>query len=289
MAKKLAIVDGNALCHIVKHATKNLSFNGSNTGVLYGLIRKIFNIQEKIFAHKWVWTWDVPTNELFRKQAYPAYKENRTTQKEAEKKLNDIAVPQFAIARNFMLPTIGFNNHFISKGLEADDIIAKLCEQFAGEYEIIIISRDGDLYQLLFEGVISMYDPSKFGYITQKAFESKWGVPPSKWASIKAIAGCGGDNVIGVKGVAEKTAIQYLKGNLKQESKKAKDIQANEDMIINNLRLVLLPWENTPEFTIVEDSLSEKGFIDACMEYGFNSYLKEGLSGKFNQLFIQNQ
>lgn len=283
--KKMAVIDGNAIAHIVKHATKNLSFNGSNTGVLYGLIRKLFHIQEKIFADRYVFAWDSP-EELIRHKVYPVYKENRKPQKEAETKLNSIAIPQFNIARLFMFPIMGFNNHIMLNGYEADDIIAKICEQFQEEYEIIIITRDGDLYQLLRDNKISMYDPVKFGYTTQRTFEAKYNIKVNQWAEVKAIAGCSGDNVIGVNGVGETTAIKFLNNELKPTSKKFKDIVAEQEKIISNLQLVMLPWEPTPDVGLVEDSLSQQGFIDACTQYGFQSYLREGLALKFEQLFI---
>jgi len=286
--KRIALVDGNALAHVVKHATKNLSFNGSNTGVLFGLIRKLFNIQEKIFVNKFVWCWDSP-EVLERKIVYPIYKENRAPQKAEEKKLNSIAVPQFNIARLFMLPTIGFNNHLIWDGIESDDIIGRLCLQYGDEYEFIIISRDNDFFQLLKEGKVSMFDPVKFGYTTERTFREKHKCEPSEWDFVKAIAGCPGDNVLGVEGVGTPTAVKFLHGELKAKSKKHQDICANDKMIVDNLRLVKLPWEPTPDFDLVDDNLTKEGFISACLEYGFKSYLAEGLQDKFVKLFMEAQ
>lgn len=286
--KKLALVDGNALAHVVKHATKALSFNGSNTGVLFGLIRKLFNIQEQIFVNKYIWCWDSP-EELERKKIYPIYKENRAEQKAEEKKLNQIAIPQFNIARLFMLPTMGFNNHLIKDGIESDDIIGQLCLQYGEEYEITIISRDNDFFQLLRAGKVQMFDPVKFGYTTERTFKEKHKCNPSEWNNVKAIAGCSGDNVLGVKGVGVSTAVKFLHGELKPKSKKFKDIINSENMIIDNLRLVMLPWEPTPEFDIIDDNLTKEGFIQACLGYGFKSYLAEGLQERFVKLFIEAQ
>jgi 5'-3' exonuclease len=154
---------------------------------------------------------------------------------------------------------------------------------------MIIVSRDNDFFQLLDEGKVSMFDPVKFGYITKRTFKSKWGIEPKNWDFVKAIAGCSGDGVAGVKGVAEATAIKFLKGELKTTTKKHKDIIANEDMIVDNLRLVKLPWDPTPDFNMVEDNLSKEGFIKICMEYGFKSYLTEGLQEQFFKLFMEAQ
>lgn len=285
---KIALVDGNALCHVVKHATKELSFNGSSTGILFGLIRKLFNIQEKIFANKYIFCWD-DSQILERKLIYPQYKENRAAQKEEEKKLNSIAIPQFNIARFFMLPTIGWKNQLISPGMESDDIIAKIIEQYKEEYNFIIISRDNDFYQLLDGEDVVMFDPVKFSYTTERSFKEKYQIGCDKWAFVKAISGCSGDGVLGVSGIGNKTAIKFLKNELKKESKKFQNIIENEELIIDNLRLVNLPWENTPEFGFIDDNLSKEGFIKVCIEYGFKSYLAEGLQDKFKDLFIDAQ
>jgi len=286
--KKIALVDGNALCHVVKHATKNLSFNGSSTGVLFGLIRKLFNIQEKIFAHKYIFCWDSP-EILERKKIYPSYKINRKKQKAEEAKLNSIAIPQFNIARLFMLPTIGFNNHLMKDGLEADDVIGQLCLQYKNEYEMIVVSRDNDFFQLLDEGKVCMFDPVKFGYTTERTFKSKHDTTPDKWDFVKAIAGCPGDGVDGVKGVGTATAIKFLKGLTNPKTKAHQNIISNEQMIIDNLRLVKLPWESTPDFEMIKDNLSKEGFIAVCMEYGFKSYLTEDLQSQFVKLFMEAQ
>jgi hypothetical protein len=60
-------------------------------------------------------------------------------------------------------------------------------------------------------------------------------------------------------------------------------------MIVDNLRLVKLPWDPTPDFNMVEDNLSKEGFIKICMEYGFKSYLTEGLQEQFFKLFMEAQ
>ena len=288
MKKKIALIDGNALCHVVKHATKELSFNGSSTGVLFGLIRKLFNIQEKIFANQYLFCWD-DSEVLERKMIYPQYKCNRSAQKEEEKKLNSIAIPQFNIARLFMLPSIGWKNHFIYPGIESDDIIAKLIEQHKADYDFIIISRDNDFYQLLDGEAVIMFDPVKFSYTTERSFKEKSQISKDKWAFVKAISGCSGDGVAGVSGIGSATAIKFLKNELNKKSKKFQDIVNNEETIINNLRLVMLPWETTPEFEFINDELSKEMFIKICMEYGFKSYLAEGLQDKFKDLFIDAQ
>lgn len=284
----VAIIDSNALAHIVKHSTKELSFRGSNTGVIYGFIKKLFSIQDMIQADKVIFTWDSLT-ELNRKKVYPNYKKNRTknrTEKDIE--LDKIAKPQFSLLRKEVLPAIGFYNQFIFDGLEADDIIAQIVNQYK-DYKLQIVSRDNDLFQLLEKGRVSIFDPVKMGWITEKIFFDKWRVNPSDWEMVKSISGCKSDNVEGVKGVKELTAIKFLKGELKATSKVLKKIIDSQEICIRNIRLVKLPWENTPRIDIIPDDINIDGFISICQKYGFKSLIDDINYGKFEYLFIKNR
>lgn len=281
MKEKMMLVDANALGHVVKHATKELAWRGDRTGVIYGFIQKLFRIQSDVMADAVVFCWDVHRDKLFRREAYPKYKEVIEEEKsEKDIKLDMIARPQFALLRTEILPTMGFNNNLLLPGLEADDVMAQVALQYKYNYDIIIVTRDNDLHQLLCDEV-TMYDPVKLGYFSVRSFEEKWGISPDQWEFVKAIAGCGGDNVAGVPGVKEKTAIKFITGKLGSHTKAHKAIMEREEMCVENLRLVKLPWESTPEIDIKTDSISTEGFVQVCVKYGFKSFLE---SEKYNDL-----
>lgn len=282
--QKTMIIDANALGHVVKHSTKELSWRGDKTGVIFGFIQKLFKIQSEVMADQVVFCWDANKLELFRKDIFPDYKKQDKEPSELDKELDKIARPQFIVLRQQVLPKMGFNNNFIENGLEADDIIAQLVNQYP-DRDFVIVSRDNDLHQLLDQGRVVLFDPVKMGYFSESLLRNKWGVGPEDWAFVKAIAGCPGDGVPGVPGVKEKTAIKFLKGELKNTTKAYKEICSREDECVFNLRLVKLPYESTPCFELWEDNTSQDGFHEICTKYGLNSFLEGGKLHEFKQLF----
>jgi DNA polymerase-1 len=147
----------------------------------------------------------------FRKELYPDYKAHRPDPPE------DL-VPQFplmrAAVRAFGLTPIEQDRY------EADDLIATYARQAREKgADVLIISADKDLMQLVGEGV-AMYDPAsgeqgKFGaraerFIGEKEVVDYFGVPPSKVVDVQALAGDSTDNVPGAKGVGVKTAAQLI-------------------------------------------------------------------------------
>lgn len=285
--KKMMLVDANALGHVVKHATKELSWRGDKTGVLFGFVQKLMKIQSEVLADHTVFCWDAFRESLFRREIFPSYKEvDESTKSEKDIELDRIARPQFVTLRREVLPKMGFRNQILIKGLEADDTMAQLVQQYRHTYDMIIVSRDNDLHQCLCEEV-RMFDPVKLGYFSEEAFKKKWNIDPKWWEFVKAIAGCGGDGVPGVPGVKEKTAIKFIKKELKNTTKAFKAIIENEELCVNNLRLVKLPWETTPEINLVPDQLSVSGFIEVCKQYGFNSFLEGEKFIDFRDLFVE--
>ena len=147
----------------------------------------------------------------FRKELYPDYKAHRPDPP-------DDLVPQFplmrAAVRAFGLTPIEQDRY------EADDLIATYARQAREKgADVLIISADKDLMQLIGEGV-AMYDPAsgeqgKFGaraerFIGEQEVVDYFGVPPSKVVDVQALAGDSTDNVPGAKGVGVKTAAQLI-------------------------------------------------------------------------------
>lgn len=282
MKMKIAIADCNALGHIVKHSTKELSFRGEKTGVIFGFLRKLFVIQEKIKADAYVFCWDSPYG-YERELVYPEYKANREEKPPLDVKLNEIALPQFQRLRDEVLPSIGFANIFMSAGLEADDLIAQVAIDYKALHDIIILSRDGDLFQLLDGERVTMFNPVSMKYYNEDALVREYGITPNNWNMVKAIAGCDGDNVKGVDGVAEKTAAKFLLGIMKP-GKTMDKIIAAEETVVSNLRLVTLPWETTSTLTLEADRMDVDGFVQMCKEFGMRSLLDTNTYEKYRSM-----
>jgi DNA polymerase-1 len=270
------IIDSNSVCHRARHTLGNLSFEEKKVGIIFGFLKQILAVSKRFNSRRFVFCWDSRSKERIKLSS--VYKQNRRKEKsEEEEELDRIAYDQFDAIRKIILPTIGFRNIFIEDGYESDDIIAKIVKD-NNIGNAVIVSADSDLYQLLSEKVSLLISNDK-PLFTKSDFVDKFGIEPSLWAEVKAIAGCPSDNVIGIKGVGEKSAVKYLKDELKHGSKTYKAIRNGEDLIEFNRKLVTLPFPGIRSFSLTNDDLSFDRFVSVCNKYGFNSFLsKESLS-----------
>jgi DNA polymerase-1 len=274
------VIDVNFLCHRASYAFAGLSHEGESTGVTFGFFSDLINLQQRFDAQHVAFCFDL--GRAKRLATYPAYKLNRRTRERTPEE----AAAQSAYRREIkrlwqeVLPSIGYENILISYGYEADDFVARACQaiitNFPGD-EAVIIASDHDLLQCLCPGV-KMWDPNKKFLHTIQSLASNYGVSPQDWVQVKAIAGCSGDEIPGAKGVGEKTATGYLRGELKDTSKAIATIQAfvQSTEYTRNLNLVKLPYHGTPEAQLVKSSPSSRGWQKVMREYGMDSLINRG-------------
>ena len=151
------------------------------------------------------------SEKSFRKELYPPYKANRSEPPE------DL-IPQFPLMRGavraFGLTPVEQDRY------EADDLIATYaCEARKRGADVLIVSADKDLMQLVGEGV-AMYDPASGEAGAKGAREERkigvpevlayFGVPPEKVTDVQALAGDSTDNIPGARGIGLKTAAQLI-------------------------------------------------------------------------------
>ena len=91
---------------------------------------------------------------------------------------------------------------------EADDLIAELCISLPDDEEIIVMSKDGDLIQLMSLPNVSLHDFTI--PITDDLIMEKYGITPSQYLDFKALVGDKSDNIPGIKGIGPATAKKYL-------------------------------------------------------------------------------
>jgi DNA polymerase-1 len=198
---KLTLIDGSGFIFRAFHGLPPLRRpDGVPVGAVYGFCSMLFKTLLENKTEALVVVFDAG-RQTFRQEIYPEYKAHRP---EAPEDL----IPQFPIIREactaFNVPTIE------AVGFEADDLIATYAHhaRCAG-YEVIIISSDKDLMQLVSPG-ISMLDPMKNRPIGEKEVFEKFGVHPSKVVEVQALAGDSSDNVPGVPGIGIKTAAELI-------------------------------------------------------------------------------
>lgn len=205
--EKIIMIDGNNLLFRSFYATAyNGNFmknsKGFPTNGLFGLA----NMVNKIIAE------EKPTymvvafdkGKTFRHEKYDFYKQGRSETPEE-------LIMQFPVAKE-MLTAMGIKYYEIDN-YEADDIIgtfAKYCDE-DDNYDGLIVSSDKDLLQLISKHVEMKLLKSK-DYIryNEKSFKEEWGIDPINIIDLKALMGDPSDNIPGVKGIGEKTALKLL-------------------------------------------------------------------------------
>lgn len=201
MAKKLYLVDGSGFIFRAYHSLPPLTnSSGTPTGAVYGFVNMMLKLVEGAKADHLAVVFDAG-RKTFRNRIYPEYKANRP---EAPEDL----IPQFPLVREATvamgLPCIELAD------FEADDIIATYAKQAREKkMEVVIVSSDKDLMQLIGDGV-SMYDGMKQKVIGPEQVIEKFGVPPEKVHDVLALIGDSSDNVPGVPGVGPKTAAELI-------------------------------------------------------------------------------
>jgi len=253
--------DVNFFCWRSFHATGDMSYNGSGTGAINGLLTAIyfhcknFGINSPLFAFD--------SRKNYRKQIYPGYKD-RPPKDEKDAENRKEIFRQIIDIRKIILPTIGFSNIYQQTGIEADDILAKLVRD--NPHELIVITADEDLLQLVDE--CTWYSPATKTLMNETTFRKKYEIPPREWALAKALAGCNSDKIKGISMVGMATAIKFLNGKLGKETIAYQIIdEEKRKMRKQNGILVNLPFPKTESVEIRENQFSREGFEAICDLY----------------------
>ena len=205
--KKIILVDGNNLLFRSFFATayqgvimKNSK--GFPTNALYGFINMMNRIIKEENPSYIMVAFD--KGKTFRHDKYDDYKAGRAAMPD-ELKL------QFPKAKE-VLQAMGIKYYEIDN-YEADDIIGTLAKKVDEEDEFIatIVSSDKDLLQLISdEVVVKLLKSNDHIMMTKDEFKNTYGIDPIKMIDLKALMGDSSDNIPGVKGIGEKTAIKLL-------------------------------------------------------------------------------
>ncbi len=270
------------------------SKDGFPTGLLTGFINFIHQLQSNHQTDYIVFALD--SKESFRKEIYPEYKANRP---EPPKDL----LMQLEVAIEW-IDKMGFKT-FSVLGYEADDVIATISE-FAKKQNIEakIVSSDKDLYQLIEDSRVYMYDWVKKVDIKEEECFKKFGVMPENFVDFQALIGDSSDNIPGVKGIGQKTASKLI-----NEYKTLENIYANienigtprirklllegKELAFISRELVRLRRDILPTCDISEFRFEDKNYlsllIDEFKKYDLNraiAWAKSGLSNNSAQTKI---
>jgi DNA polymerase-1 len=203
----LYLLDGMALAYRAYFAFINrplINSKGENTSAIYGFVTTLMHIldEEKPDHIAVVFDTKEPT---FRHEKFPAYKATR------QKMPEDMAAQLDRlkdVVRAFQTPLLE------QPGFEADDIIGTLARRAEREGVLTyMVTADKDYMQLI-SPLIKMYRPGKSGtdreIVQEEGVKEKFGVAPSQVIDVLALMGDTSDNVPGVPGIGEKTAIPLI-------------------------------------------------------------------------------
>ena len=177
------------------------SSSGFPTGLLTGFLNFISSLERDYKTDYIVFALD-SKEESFRKEIDPDYKANRPPAPE------DL-LAQLPVAIDW-IKRMDFKQ-LEAENCEADDIIASLVKYLKNkDIKIRIVSHDKDLYQLIDDGKVVLFDPVKKIEIDEEECKKKFGVYPEKIPDYLALVGDSADNIPGVKGIGAKTALKLL-------------------------------------------------------------------------------
>ena len=205
--KKISLVDGNNLLFRSYYATAytgNMMKNskGFPTNGLYGFINMMNRIIKEEDPQYILVAFD--KGKTFRHDKYEVYKAGRQAMPD-ELKL------QFPVAKE-LLGAMGIK-YFEIDNYEADDIIGTMSKIVDEEDEFIatIVSSDKDLLQLISDEVtVKLLKSNDHIMMTPEVFRETYKVDPIRMIDLKALMGDSSDNIPGVKGIGEKTAISLI-------------------------------------------------------------------------------
>src|SRR5207245_6857823 len=211
-AATLYLVDGYALIYrafFAMIARPLTTRRGENTSAAWGVTNFLLRLLERRRPDYLAWVHDV--GESFRHQTYPQYKATREKLTAELQQEFDRSVERIEqLLEAFRVPLIGV------EGYEADDVIGTLAHAARG-LQVVIVSGDKDFYQLIAPG-IALLNPGRGGpagveehWVDQSNASERLGVPPERVVDYLALVGDTSDNVPGVKGGGEKTALELLK------------------------------------------------------------------------------
>ncbi len=206
--KKLAIIDGKSVFYRGYYAMPNLSTkDGTPTGGVFGFASMALEVLRRLKPDYVCVAWDKSkTNIRKRVEMYPKYKANR---KPAPPDFYEQIPILHELLEAFGWPLYELDDY------EADDIMGTLAVKAAKkDIETMLITSDLDVLQLVDPHVhvyalktglsnIELYSP--------KSFTAKYGLDPTQFLDLKALKGDASDNIPGVPGIGEKTAVELLK------------------------------------------------------------------------------
>jgi DNA polymerase-1 len=197
----LDLIDISSYIYRAYHAIRGLTNSkGFPTNAAFGVTNMLLKVLRERQPQYLALAFDA-RGPTFRHKEYAAYKAHRPPMPE-ELVMQLPYIQQ--IIKGLNLPAL------VLEGYEADDLICTLVHQAKEQgFQVEIISGDKDLLPLVQEGV-TMWDPMKDVRYDPEVIKEKYGLTPEELVEVRALAGDPSDNIPGVPGIGEKTALKLI-------------------------------------------------------------------------------
>jgi DNA polymerase-1 len=203
---RLYVLDAMGLAyraHYAFIARPLVNSRGEQTSTLFGMANVLLKIRHEARPDHWALAWDGP-GPTWRHERYPDYKAQRKPTPEA---LLAQLEPLETLAQALGCPVIEI------PGMEADDVMATLAARGARDgLEVVLVTGDKDMLQVV-GGSVRVLAPrtrDDYEWVDPDGVRAKWGVGPEHIRDVLALMGDASDNIPGVPGIGEKTAVELM-------------------------------------------------------------------------------
>ena len=198
--EQIFLIDGSSFLYRAYYGVRPLhTSSGEAVHAVYGFCRMIHKLIKKFDIEHLAIVWD-SKGKTNRHDMFSEYKATRQAAPSDLFTQKDHIV-EFANLINLIQVN--------KPGLEADDILYSLAKDFSKDHEVVVVTSDKDLAQMLHENIV-IYDSFKDKMMDQAACEEKYGFPIKKLPFYFSLIGDASDNIPGVKGVGPKTAVKIV-------------------------------------------------------------------------------
>jgi DNA polymerase-1 len=275
----LYLIDGSSYIYRAYYAIRHLSSpKGFPTNALYGFTQMLLKVLKDRKPDHLAVVFDVG-RRTFRTELYPEYKANRSA-------MPDDLVPQIApikeMVRAFNIPVLQ------KEGFEADDIIGAISRQCEAKgMNVVVVTGDKDLMQIVTDAV-TLLDTMKDKATGIPEVLERFGVEPHLVVDILGLAGDSSDNIPGVPGIGEKTALKLILefGTLDALLEKAGEVKGKNgerlrefaDQARLSRTLATIDLDTPIDYRYEDLAVSPpdmKRLAELFREYGFTTLMKE--------------
>ncbi len=206
--KKILVIDSNSIFNRAFYGIKLLSTKtGKFTNAIYGFIVTLEKLKSQINPDIIICAFDLP-QKTFRNEIYSEYKQNRHG-------MPDELASQLPDLQN-LIDYLGYKI-ITCEGYEADDIlgtIANICNK-NDDYKCVLATGDRDILQLVSKNVnvnmaVTRMQKTETILYGENKIKEEYGISPNQLIDVKALQGDTSDNIPGVKGIGQKTALKLI-------------------------------------------------------------------------------